>query len=972
MRKYLLFLMTLCTLMAARGQTGWQYEYWFDNDRSTLKTGVESNGTFNIAADVSGLVEGLHAIHIEAAAQSDKTKRSVPVTRYFVKTPVQTKARCWFDNDLSTLQTGVSTGEPVMLDVASLKDGFHIINVQVEGDSKGLSSTTCYPFVKIPQVVGVDNMTCLCMVDDQLYKQEQVSASGGIINWQFDVSSLSQGFHRLFVQVVTPSGAATALYQGFFFRETTKTEFSEMKCVYAIDGGNFDNVAGTLADGTFHFDLDVASLSDGLHRIAYMLSNGKGVTTKVQTQFFTKIPLGGYGTVEYWYWLNDQQGDDIVKTKVDPRQNPYNIQALLPVAQVPLRSQQFAFAVEGGKPVIYAKNTFHGRFYDASGRFVDMNKDFVDQRVRQVVSESTLLQTVALGSRQVGPRLAPAASTVKSISMTKPVDNAISWYRMEVKAGDSLQFHLDRPATMQLFSPTGVEVYHAEGAASVKWDGLHAEETGTYYLAVHDATSKYGTTLTLYYELIDRYAVLRQDIAKVGSGGPSTITFQGNGFDKLQKVTLVKGGTTLNGVEIGHEGKAVTSVKIDFGGAPLGDYDAVFTFGEGGETETLTIVGGITVETPVPITLDGTVSYAPQFLVSRGNQYEFRITNHGNMTKYDHKMRLYIYTEALDNLQQVLVNGIELHDGTGLKSDSIASLPYRYCFDILRSLRPSTTDIKTANVGPIYVKLDSIGGGSKAVASLDPNDIYGYQDENGSKFIKEGLRDVYYTIEFENDPAFATAAAHDIYVTDELDPTLFDLTTFMPTRVKIGEKEVTLSPADTSTDDKGMKTTVVTIDMRPQINALAEVKCEFDPSTGKAQWHVSSLDPMTMEDTTVPMDGVLPVNSDGNGIGQLSFDISLKAGLATGTEVPNKATITFDTNKPIETPTWTNIIGQAPSGGDVNGDGIVNIVDVTMTISHILGQNPDGFNAEAADVNGDKTVNIVDVTSIIDIILKAK
>ena len=194
----------------------------------------------------------------------------------------------------------------------------------------------------------------------------------------------------------------------------------------------------------------------------------------------------------------------------------------------------------------------------------------------------------------------------------------------------------------------------------------------------------------------------------------------------------------------------------------------------------------------------------------------------------------------------------------------------------------------------------------------------------------------------------------------------------MPTRVKIGEKEVTLSPADTSTDDKGMKTTVVTIDMRPQINALAEVKCEFDPSTGKAQWHVSSLDPMTMEDTTVPMDGVLPVNSDGNGIGQLSFDISLKAGLATGTEVPNKATITFDTNKPIETPTWTNIIGQAPSGGDVNGDGIVNIVDVTMTISHILGQNPDGFNAEAADVNGDKTVNIVDVTSIIDIILKAK
>ena len=64
--------------------------------------------------------------------------------------------------------------------------------------------------------------------------------------------------------------------------------------------------------------------------------------------------------------------------------------------------------------------------------------------------------------------------------------------------------------------------------------------------------------------------------------------------------------------------------------------------------------------------------------------------------------------------------------------------------------------------------------------------------------------------------------------------------------------------------------------------------------------------------------------------------------------------------------------GSSGLAGDVNGDGTVNIVDVTMTISHILGQNPEGFNVTAADVNGDKAVNIVDVTSIIDIILNTK
>ena len=56
--------------------------------------------------------------------------------------------------------------------------------------------------------------------------------------------------------------------------------------------------------------------------------------------------------------------------------------------------------------------------------------------------------------------------------------------------------------------------------------------------------------------------------------------------------------------------------------------------------------------------------------------------------------------------------------------------------------------------------------------------------------------------------------------------------------------------------------------------------------------------------------------------------------------------------------------------GDANGDGKVDIVDVTMTISYILGQNPAGFNQQAADVTGDGKVDIVDVTSIIDIILK--
>ena len=59
----------------------------------------------------------------------------------------------------------------------------------------------------------------------------------------------------------------------------------------------------------------------------------------------------------------------------------------------------------------------------------------------------------------------------------------------------------------------------------------------------------------------------------------------------------------------------------------------------------------------------------------------------------------------------------------------------------------------------------------------------------------------------------------------------------------------------------------------------------------------------------------------------------------------------------------------ALKAGDANGDGEVNVVDATVTISHVLAQPTVGFLPAVADVNADGDVNIVDVTLIIDKIL---
>ena len=1020
MRKYILLLLFLCTLSAARGQTYWHYDYWFDNDYSTLRTGTNGrsategdacqskNGSnsFQIEADVSALSEGLHAINIQMVGQSnaivgfskvkneaysdtiskqmsdllnqevevevedvvvdteEQTLRSVPVIRYFVKTAEQTTVRYWFDNDVTTLQTGDATGGIQMLDVESLKDGFHLLNIQTVGQDGSPSHPKVYPFVKIPQVVGVDHLTCLCMIDDQLYRQEQVANNNGVVAWQFDVASLPQGFHRIHVQVVTPSGAASNLYQGFFFRETTKSEFGEMKCVYAIDGSNFNNVAGTLANGTFHFDLDVSALSDGLHRIAYMLANGSA-TTKVQTQFFTKIPLGGYGTVEYWYWLNDDDKgeNDIMKVKIDPRQNPFNLVQMLTLAEKPIRSSKFAFAFVDGVPTIFAKNDLHMRFYDASGRFVDLNREYIDERVSQKVSFDDITFASA---RMRGPRLAPAVTT-KTVMADLTGANTMKWYRLQMNEGEMLRLQIDKPATVQIFSSEGDEVYSAQGFDAVKPQSIVAENDGYYFLALHDlADDSEGTEVTLQYDIVEKYAVLTQDIATVGNGGPSTVTFTGNGFNDLTSVELKQGATTVTGTVL--DGTPVErSVKFALTAAAIGEYDVVFHF----PGKDVTIEGGIIVEEAVTGDMATTADFARRFLVATGNDYVFRLKNPSNMTVYDRPLTLLVYAPDAESIESVTIDGTVLNgtvldgtvlDGSVLDGFPVENPPLPYCrsYAFSRTLRPSTSETLTARVVTngecqVYVTLEEAGGLSEAVSEMALNDIYGYADKDGNTMLAEDKDDLFYTIQFGND---GDQAATTVTITDQFDPQIFDLTSFAPRSLRLGDKTVDLS---------GEKDGTVTFTMQPNIYALARAVWSLNETSGLLTLTITSLSPLTLRPVTEAMDGVLPVNSDGNGMGRFTFDIRLKDGLTTGTEIENQATVTLNNAPAEQTPTWTNYTFFKK--GDVDRSGKVDVSDYIGVANHILGITPNGFMMKAADVNGDGNIDVSDYIGIANIIL---
>lgn len=55
--------------------------------------------------------------------------------------------------------------------------------------------------------------------------------------------------------------------------------------------------------------------------------------------------------------------------------------------------------------------------------------------------------------------------------------------------------------------------------------------------------------------------------------------------------------------------------------------------------------------------------------------------------------------------------------------------------------------------------------------------------------------------------------------------------------------------------------------------------------------------------------------------------------------------------------------------GDVNCDGLVDVLDIVACINYILGQNPQPFCPENADVNNDGIINILDIVALVAIIV---
>lgn len=188
----------------------------------------------------------------------------------------------------------------------------------------------------------------------------------------------------------------------------------------------------------------------------------------------------------------------------------------------------------------------------------------------------------------------------------------------------------------------------------------------------------------------------------------------------------------------------------------------------------------------------------------------------------------------------------------------------------------------------------------------DPNEKLGPVGVGTSRFVR-GSVELSYTVLFENVPT-ASAPAQEVIVTDDLDADL-DWTTLQLGEIAFGSY--------LSTESQGRSSGHTTVPLRDS-NYVVDIIVQLDPGSGRLQWRLRTIDPLTND---LPVDataGFLPPNdATGRGEGHVSFTVRPRTGRPSGTQITNAASIVFDTNPPISTNIWLNTLDATPPSSSV-------------------------------------------------------
>lgn len=123
--------------------------YWFDQDNNTMNIVDLVQGMFDL--DVSSLESGIHVLSF--IATNDRGEQSDPQSRFFFvpekDADEEAMFHYWFDENYADMVSAPVGDGALMLDVASLSEGIHILHSYIKKDGR-MSESKHQAFVKQP------------------------------------------------------------------------------------------------------------------------------------------------------------------------------------------------------------------------------------------------------------------------------------------------------------------------------------------------------------------------------------------------------------------------------------------------------------------------------------------------------------------------------------------------------------------------------------------------------------------------------------------------------------------------------------------------------------------------------------------------------------------------------------------------------------------------------------------------------
>jgi hypothetical protein len=149
-----------------------------------------------------------------------------------------------------------------------------------------------------------------------------------------------------------------------------------------------------------------------------------------------------------------------------------------------------------------------------------------------------------------------------------------------------------------------------------------------------------------------------------------------------------------------------------------------------------------------------------------------------------------------------------------------------------------------------------------------------------------------YRVDFENE-SDASAPAQQVVISDSLNANL-DLAQLQWTEIGWGDQLIIVPP-----NTQHFETTVPVSHLG--IDFVVQVELDLNLTSGQAYAIFRSVDPTTGLPPAVDVGFLPPEDGTGRGMGHVSYTINAKPNLATGTEIRNVASISFDNQPGIAT-----------------------------------------------------------------------